>query len=281
MDIVTQLAFWKNLVTPNGYSYSKIPNLDGKVAIVTGANSGIGYATTVALFAHGTHPRTVEAAEEFMEKNLPLHILVNNPGIMATPFELSADGNETQFAVNHLGHFVFTMGLLNKLKESQPSRIVITSSMVHGMAPRGGILFDKINDKKALSSMSRYNQLKLANLLFGKELARRLASEKVYVNIAHPGYVQSNLINRVKEIYGSFVGKLAVAAGKIFCTKVKQGALTQLYLATSSEIEERDIRGRYFVSIAKEIRPSSYAMDEELQKLWTFSENLIEEKIGA
>lgn len=148
MNNITQLAFWKHLVTPNNYSHSKIPDLSGKIAIVTGANSGLGYATAVALAANGAHvflgcrnkqraedaierakveiketyPITVavgkmefleldlndmrkarESARVFSEKGLPLHILVNNSGIMATPFELSADGIETQFAVNHMG----------------------------------------------------------------------------------------------------------------------------------------------------------------------------------
>ncbi|KAH7052608.1 hypothetical protein BKA57DRAFT_490859 [Linnemannia elongata] len=327
MNNVTQLAFWKHLLTPNNYSYSKIPDLTNKVAIVTGANSGLGYATTVALAAKGAHvflacrsqqraedaierakaeiketypdaatepkmefleldlndlKKARDAARTFVSKGLPLHILVNNSGIMATPFELSADGIETQFAVNHLGHFVFTLGLLDRIKESQPSRIVVLSSMVHEMTPRGGIAFDTLNDPTALSSMTRYGQSKLANLLFGRALAQRLASEKVYVNIAHPGYVDSNLANRTGETYGSFTGKMSSLAPKVFGMKPKQGALTQLYLATSPEIEERDVRGRYFIPIAKEVQPTSYGRNVELQeKLWTFSESLVKEKIGA
>ncbi|KAG0319213.1 hypothetical protein BGZ97_002559 [Linnemannia gamsii] len=327
MNNITQLAFWKHLVTPNNYSYSKIPDLSGKIAIVTGANSGLGYATTVALAAQGAHvflacrnkqraedaierakveiketyPSTTavgnmefleldlndmrkarESARLFSEKGLPLHILINNSGIMATPFELSADGIETQFAVNHMGHFVFTLGLLDRLKESQPSRIVVLSSMVHEMVPRGGIAFDKLNDPNAMSTMTRYGQSKLANLLFARALAHRLDNEKVYVNIAHPGYVDSNLANRTGESYGGFVGKLSTITPKVFGMKPKEGALTQLYLATSPEIEDQDVRGRYFIPIAKEIQPSSYGRDVELQeKLWTFSENLVKEKIGA
>ncbi|KAF9125683.1 hypothetical protein BG015_004847 [Linnemannia schmuckeri] len=328
MNNITQFAFWKHLVTPNGYSYSKIPDLIGKVAIVTGANSGLGFATTVALAAKGAHvflacrsqqraldaiirvkaevkkaypcvdvealklefleldlndlKKARESARTFVSKGLPLHILVNNSGIMATPFELSADGIETQFAVNHLGHFVFTLELLEKLKESQPSRIVILSSMAHEMAPRGGIAFDKLNDEKALSSMTRYGQSKLANLLFGRALAQRLIKEKVFVNIAHPGYVDSNLANRTGETYGSFTGRMSTVAPKVFGMKPKEGALTQLYLATSSEIEEKDLRGRYFIPIAKEIQPTSYGRNVDLQeKLWTFSDNLVKEKLGS
>lgn len=156
-------------------------------------------------------------------------------------------------------HFVFTLGLLDRIKESQPSRIVVLSSMVHEMTPRGGIAFDTLNDPTALSSMTRYGQSKLANLLFGRALAQRLASEKVYVNIAHPGYVDSNLANRTGETYGSFTGKMSSLAPKVFGMKPKQGALTQLYLATSPEIEERDVRGRYFIPIAKEIQPSKFS----------------------
>ncbi|KAF9132465.1 hypothetical protein BGW39_000102 [Mortierella sp. 14UC] len=142
----TQLAFWKTFVTPNRYSHDQIPNLAGKIAIVTGANTGLGYATTVALATHSAHVflacrskqraedaierakaeiktypaalapqlefleldlndmnKSRQAALEFLEKGLPLHILINNSGIMIVPFALSADGIETQFAVNHMG----------------------------------------------------------------------------------------------------------------------------------------------------------------------------------
>jgi len=144
---VTQLSFWKTFFTPRRYSDELIPDQTGKVAIVTGANTGLGYATTIALAGHGAHvflacrskdralaaiekakkeikekyPRAAapklefleldlndmnkarKAAKEFLSKGLPLHLLVNNSGIMTTPFALSADGIEQQFAVNHMG----------------------------------------------------------------------------------------------------------------------------------------------------------------------------------
>ena len=143
-----QLKFWKTYFTPNHYSDKQIPNLTGKVAIVTGANTGLGYATTVSLAGHGAHvflacrsreramdaierakkeikekypnaaepklefleldlgsmKKSRESAKNFLSKNLPLHILVCNSGIMLTPFGLSADGIEEQFAVNHMGY---------------------------------------------------------------------------------------------------------------------------------------------------------------------------------
>ncbi|KAK5814361.1 hypothetical protein F5H01DRAFT_380767 [Linnemannia elongata] len=323
---LTQLAFWKTFITPNRYSHDQIPDLTGKVAIVTGANTGLGYATTVALAAHGarvflacrskqraedaierakteikdTYPnapapqlefleldlndmnKSHQAAKAFLEKGLPLHILINNSGIMMCPFALSADGIETQFAVNHMGHFVFTMGLLNRIKESQPSRIVNLSSAGHEMAPAnlGGIDFDTLNDSTKTNASTRYGRSKLANILFTKALARRLANERVYVNAAHPGYVSTELIRHTGDEFGSVMGVVTEKVTRLVAMSPKVGALTELYVATSPEIENNDIRGRYFIPIANEIQPSALAKDEELQeKLWTFSENLMNEKV--
>ncbi|KAF9132463.1 hypothetical protein BGW39_000100 [Mortierella sp. 14UC] len=324
----SQLAWWKTYLTPNGYSYDKIPDLTDKVAIVTGANSGLGYATAVALAGHGAkvffacrsqqraqeaidnakaeiaskYPnapapqlefleldlndmtKSHHAAQEFLKKGLPLHILVNNSGIMNCPFALSADGIETQFAVNHMGHFVFTMGLLDRIKESQPSRIVIISSLAHEMTPKtmNGIDFDTINDSTKADGWDRYARSKLANVLFGKALARRLANDKVWVNIVHPGSVNTNLSRSVRDSMGKALGSLYDFLSSKLAMTPEVGALTQLYLATSPEVEEKDIRGRYFVPIANEIEPTAESKDEELQeKLWTFSETLAREKVKA
>ncbi|KAG0283101.1 hypothetical protein BGZ96_012535 [Linnemannia gamsii] len=225
-----------------------------------------------------------QAAQEFLKKGLPLHILVNNSGIMNCPFGLSADGIETQFAVNHMGHFVFTMGLLDKIKESQPSRIVVLSSLAHEMTPKkmNGIDFDTINDETKSSNWDRYARSKLANVLFGKALARRLANEKVWVNIAHPGYVATNLGRSTKDVWGKFADKAFRVMTKIVAMSPRVGALTQLYLATSPEIENKDIRGRYFIPLAKEIQPVHYSRDVDLQeRLWVFSEKLVKEKVNV
>ncbi|KAG0003966.1 hypothetical protein BGZ80_007715 [Entomortierella chlamydospora] len=322
----SQLRFWKTFFTPNRYSHDQIPDLTGKVAIVTGANTGLGYCTTVALATHGAHVflacrsqqratdaiervkaeikekypqaadpkldfleldlndmrKTRDAAKNFLVKGLPLHILVCNSGIMATPFELSADGIETQFAVNHMGHFVFTMELLDRIKESQPSRIVIVSSNGHELTAPGGIDFDTLNDETKTNTIQRYARSKLANILFTKALARRLENERVYVNAVHPGYVLTELARHVGASFGVILKQVLGVMNIVVAMKPEVGCLTQLYAATSTEIEEGDIRGKYFIPIANEILPNEYARDEELQeKLWTFSEKLVNEKIGG
>ncbi|KAG0045188.1 hypothetical protein BGZ83_009574 [Gryganskiella cystojenkinii] len=326
MSSFTQFNWWKSYFTGDRYSYEQIPDQTGKVAIVTGANSGLGYATMVALAGHGAHvflacrnkqraldaierakkeikdsypnaPRkpklefleldlndinkSRQAATEFLSRGLPLHLLVNNSGIIC-PFELSADGIEKQFAVNHLGHFVFTMGLLDRLRESQPSRVVVLSSFAHEVAVPGGIDFETLNDPTKSDNMTRYGRAKLANVLFANALARRLSKEQVYVNTVHPGYVNNTELNRDEGVYAAPVKVMLNMMFKLNGRPPRQGALTQLYLATSPEIVNKDVRGRYFVPIANEIQPHAYAQDEELQeRLWTFSEEIVRKHVKA
>ena len=128
--------------------------------------------------------------------------------------------------------------------------------------------------------VSRYGRSKLANVLFGKALARRLADTQVYVNIVHPGFVATELQRHNKDLFGSAVLMILGAMTTVMAMTPEVGALTQLYVATSPEIVNKDIRGRYFVPIANEIQPSAYAQDEALQeKLWAFSETLVKEKV--
>ena len=150
------------------------------------------------------------------------------------------------------------MGLLNKIKESQPSRIVNVSSNGHEMAPvhLGGIDFDTLNDPTKTYAFTRYGRSKLANILFTKALARRLANERVYVNAAHPGFVSTEWVRRARDEFGSVMGVVAEKMGRLMAVTPRVGALTQLYVATNPEIENNDIRGRYFIPIANEIQPS-------------------------
>lgn len=300
------------------YSTEQIPDLSGKVAIVTGASAGIGKVTALELarkgckvYLAGRSPektqkaleeiktetgndkleflqldlnslRSVDkAAKEFKEKETRLHILINNAGIMVTPFGLTEDGIESQFGTNHIGHFHFTTELLPVLEQSIPSRIVNLTSMGHSWPYPEGIRFDKLNEEEGYSSFNAYGQSKLANILFTKELNRRLEGKQIYVNAVHPGYVSTELGRHVSTTFGFVVGILASLSNLLFSTPSSKGALTSLYCATSPEIEQKNLRGEYFVPTAKLSEPSNFAKDEQLaKKLWTFSEELVKSKLG-
>ncbi|KAF9547951.1 hypothetical protein EC957_007464 [Mortierella hygrophila] len=324
MNMFSQPAFWKSYLTPDRYSIAQIPDLTGKVAIVTGANAGLGYTTMVALAGRGAHVflacrsrkralaaidsalpevrskypslttapklefleldlmdvnKTQQAAKEFLRKGLPLNILVCNAGNRVVPFQLSADGIESAFAVNHIGHFVLTITLLDRLKTSQPSRVVIISSIAHeAFPPPVGIDFDTLNDPTKTTDLSRYGRSKLANVLFAKALARRVANDNVYVNACHPGFIPKFLDpqdDSWKEWFDCIVKRVVALTAE-------EAALTQLYLATSPEVEERDVRGKYFIPVANEIEPTTLARNEQLQeKLWAFSEDIVRVKVKA
>ncbi|KAF9206385.1 Retinol dehydrogenase 14, partial [Podila verticillata] len=287
------------------YSYEEIPDLSGKYALVTGANQGLGYSTTLGLVSHGAHvtlgcrteakankaieqlhkdvverfphskaaaqiakghrlpldflqldlndlKKTQKSAQEYLSRGLPLHILVNNSGIGNEPWKLSADGIEVHFAVNHLGHFVFTNALVDRLKESQPSRIVVVSSSAYQYLPEDRFDISKINDETVGSPMTRYGRSKLANILFSNALARRLAGSQVRVNSIHPGFVDTSMARVAISASDEDTKALfAKYPNQPFLTP-DQGALTQLYVATSPDIVKNDIRGRYFVPIAEE-----------------------------
>ncbi|KAG9324135.1 hypothetical protein KVV02_003381 [Mortierella alpina] len=324
--------FWKTFFSGNKFSYNNIPNLHGKVAIVTGATGGLGYATVVALAAHGAHvflacrnrvkaeeaieraqadilklqfdfpdaihecsfdgeknrPRLEfleldlgemrkcrSAATEFLERGLPLHILVNNGGVLHRDFELSEDGYEHHFAINHLGHFVFTTALLERIRESAPARIVVLSSMAHEMPPSNRPI-----DYKTLrattpqaNNYSRYGQSRLANVLFTKALARRLRNERVWVNVVHPGIVDTQVKRGILESDDRHFKNFSRTWLMMAAYPVRRAALTQLYLAVSPEVEQKDIRGRYYIPIANELRPHPISESVDAQEeLWAYSE---------
>ncbi|KAG0042056.1 hypothetical protein BGZ89_007091 [Linnemannia elongata] len=153
------------------------------------------------------------------------------------------------------------------------------SSIAHeAFPPRVGIDFDTLNDPTKSTDLSRYGRSKLANVLFAKALARRVANDNVYVNACHPGFIPRFLEpqdDTWKEWFDCIV-KNAVTL------TAERAALTQLYLATSPEIEERDVRGKYFISVANEIEPAALARNERLQEeLWAFSEDIVREKVKA
>ncbi|CAG8784341.1 21460_t:CDS:2 [Cetraspora pellucida] len=299
------------------FVFTDIPDLSGKVAIVTGGNTGIGIVTArelarknahvfvasrnkergesaVELIKKDTNKDSVEflqldltslnavkhAAETFLARKLPLHILVNNAGIMATPFEQTQDGIQDQFGVNHIGHFLFTLLLLPTIKASAPSRIVNVSSYGHNIVPSDGIEFDKLNDPNAHTAFQRYGQSKLANILFTLELNKRLSETNVYCNSVHPGSINTELTRGIVDNWGSWI-KPILSVINLFLLTPDDGALTQLYCATSPEIEEKNYRGKYFIPFGELGETSDHAKNEEMaKKLWDFSENFVKEKLG-
>ncbi|XP_061352836.1 short-chain dehydrogenase TIC 32, chloroplastic-like isoform X2 [Gastrolobium bilobum] len=284
----------------------------GLTAIVTGTTNGIGTETARVLALRGVHVimgvRNMVAAKdvkeailketpkakvdvmeldlssmasvrkfvsEFNSSGLPLNILINNAGICATPFTLSRDNIELQFATNHLGHFLLTNLLLDTMKKTEreskkEGRIINVSSEGHLYSYPEGILFDKINDESSYQKWRAYGQSKLANILHANELARCLEEDGVNItaNSLHPGAIITNI---VKTDYDA---SLLDAIGKIVIKSVGQGAATTCYVALHPQV--KGISGEYF-SDNDMAKPSSQGTDTDLaKKLWDFSMKLIE-----
>ncbi|CAK4072353.1 unnamed protein product [Aphanomyces euteiches] len=245
------------------FSFDDIPNLEGKVAIVTGSNTGIGFVTA---------PMSSSPA-----RNLPLHILINNAGVMAPPFELSADGIESQFATNHVAHHALTVALLPILEVSAPSRVVVVSSEAHKFAAgQTGLDLDNLNDESKYFSWKWYGQSKIANIFFARELSRQLRERgvnNVYVNVLHPGVINTELVRHMFW--------LLKWISSWFSINADDGAKTQLYVATSEDIVKNDWHGKYFVPIGQLSESSAQGQNvDEAKKLWAFTEALIKEKVG-
>ncbi|KAJ1559010.1 hypothetical protein HK405_012369, partial [Cladochytrium tenue] len=206
-----------------------------------------------------------------------LHLLLNNAGVMAPPaFTRSVDGVELQMAANHLGHFYLTLLLLPLLEATAAAdravdvRIVNVSSVGHFATTKGGIDFDNINNPATYNAYVYYGQSKLANILFTRELQKRLdkkGHDNIYVNAANPGPVGTNLFDQA-----SYVAALQVPVRMVFPSPAR-GALTQLYAATHPDIVEQRLKAQYFSPVAALARPSDFALDDALAAgLWKWSE---------
>ncbi len=262
-----------------GWSASDIPHLAGQVAVVTGANSGLGYQTALALARHGAtvvlacrDPVRGAAARAqiaaavpdarasvgeldladlasvrsfaatWVEGGGPIDVLVNNAGVMAVPKMPSADGYEGHLATNHLGHFALTGLLLPALLARPAARVVTVSSAV---ARAGRIDFDDLQSDRWYNRWKAYAQSKLANLLFAAELARRAerAGTSLVSVAAHPGYADTNLQAAAPRMAGRRIGTaLAGLGNRLFAQPASQGALPQLYAATAPDVRS----GEYF-----------------------------------
>ncbi|XP_008781577.1 short-chain dehydrogenase TIC 32, chloroplastic-like [Phoenix dactylifera] len=286
-------------------------------AVVTGATNGIGKETARVLALRGAKviipSRTMESgmkvkeslleqnpdaklhvmemdlsslssvdsfARSFNASNKRLNILINNAGIMACPFQLSRDGIELQFATNHLGHFLLTNLLLEKMKATAKEtgiqgKIINVSSTAHKRSDGSWFDLDKINDSSRYKPFAAYSHSKLANILHANELSRRLQEEgsKVMANSLHPGLIITN-IGRYLNINVVVLSLAALA--KPFLKSVPQGAATSCYLALHPNAT--DITGKYFVD-CNEATPSLKARDQALGKrLWEFSEELLKRR---
>jgi retinol dehydrogenase-12 len=204
-------------------------------------------------------------AAEFLASGRPLHVLLNNAGVVNLRREETAEGIETTFAVNHLAYFLLTQLLLPRLKESAPARIVSVSSDAHAQA--GGRLdFDDL-ENRAYSIMKAYGRSKLANILFTRELARRLEGTGVTANCLHPGFVGSNFARN-----NGAIAKLVMTLLKPFARSPEKGAETAVYLCSSPEVE--GVSGEYFVDC--QVRsPRDFARnDADAHRLWEVSERM-------
>lgn len=277
-----------------------------KTVLITGANDGIGRATAEKLAAHGAHVvlacrddakaqraakeimeatgnhnvdtlpidlsslASVKAAsEEFLAEHPKLDVLINNAGVYTDSLELSEDGYELQFAVNHLGHFLLTLNLLPAIQCCRHcSRVINVSSKLHD---KGVLDFDNLRGERgrAYKGGEAYAQSKLANVLFTMELDRRYGRD-LTTNCLHPGLVGTRLANKKAGALTSTVWSLY----KPFATKPERGAATSVYLAASPEVQ--DVSGRYFDEDQCLQKPSAIARNEQLaRRLWEYSEKAV------
>jgi NAD(P)-dependent dehydrogenase (short-subunit alcohol dehydrogenase family) len=290
----------------SSFTASDVPDQSGRTFLVTGANTGIGFEAAKVLAERGGRVllgcrseeraadaierieaavdgadlrfipldqgdlASVAAAAELVAEEDRLDVLVNNAGIMMPPRELTTDGFESQFGVNHLGTFALTCQLLDKLAETEDARVVVTSSIAH----RGGdIHFDDIDASEKYGAQDRYQQSKLANLLFAYELERRLrATDSSTIAVGcHPGIADTELARHLPKIV-----MLAAPLFKVFFNSPAEGAWPTLMAATSDEIVGGDYVGPSkrgeTAGPARKVASTGRSHDEQLAaRLWDLS----------
>jgi retinol dehydrogenase 12 len=285
-------------------------NMQNKVVLVTGATNGIGLESAKALAAMGAtlvgigrnlqkctdvaaqitrttgnskveflvadlsvQAQVRQLAETFKRKYDRLDVLLNNAGGYFAKREVSKDGIEMTWALNHLNYFLLTDWLLDVIKASAPARIVNVSSGAHTGAKR--INFEDVEFKSGYSGWPAYSHSKLANVMFTYELARRLDGTPVTANALHPGFVATGFGHNNGGLMRTGMNVIQKIAAK----RPEQGAATSVYLASSPEVE--GLTGKYF-SDKKETRSSAASYDLDAQKqLWILSEQMVRARVQA
>ncbi|MEY9963803.1 NAD(P)-dependent dehydrogenase (short-subunit alcohol dehydrogenase family) [Streptacidiphilus sp. MAP12-16] len=290
------------------WTAADVPDQTGRVALVTGANTGLGLETAAVLAGRGAtvvlacrDPEKAkaaaeriggrtellaldlaslasvrEAAEEVRQRFERLDLLINNAGVMIPPHQRTADGFELQLGTNHLGHFALTGLLLDRLRDVPGSRVVVVASMAHRQA-RNGINFDDLQWERRYSRMGAYAQSKLANLMFMYELQRRLAAAEAetVALAAHPGFSTTDLTRYVPAPLRPFNTLLAAPFGQ----PADRGALPTLRAATdplAMGAHYYGPDGPFEMRGWPVLKASSAAAHDESaqQRLWTISEEL-------
>ncbi len=276
-------------------------DLSGKLALVTGCNSGIGYETMRVLALRGAHvlgaARTLEkatdacarvegqatpivveltdfdsivsAADQMKAMGQPLDILINNAGIMELAELEQVNGIEKQFYVNHLGHFVLTRQLWEPITAAPQGRIVnVSSGRATGNPPEEGIQFDNLSGEKGYDPGKAYGQSKLANVLFTLELAKRLEGTSTTANSLRPGVIVTNLGRHMPRWKTLALETIA----KPLTKTMGQGAATQVYVGTAPALAETN---GHFFDHCNPVQPGGYTEDAEMAaRLWVVSEEL-------